>query len=343
MKRHIDGDRHVFDCFDRIVEAAGGVRDALTRGDWAGLSRHITLEWEARKKLAPGVTTPMIETLIAERLRRRRARRESLRRRRRWLSVLPGRSEGRARCSAGADVGRRACTGLPYRNRRSSGSVLVALVAFRVVAVRHGKSGHRAHLFGDRRSARNQEREPVQDSRVPERVRDDRPRHRQARVPQRRAAARHSRHRQGSRVEDPRDCRDRRGALSPGSARAVSADDSRSAPPPGRRPEDGRAALYRARHQDHRGARGCVRRRPRARAEGTGPEEGTAHSSGVRRAETAHGPPLAARCRRGRGAARSTICARNARRWSSTTSAASAAAPTRRATSTSSRRAPTRT
>ncbi len=65
MKRHIDGDRHVFDCFDRIVEAAGGVRDALTRGDWAGLSRHITLEWEARKKLAPGVTTPMIETLIA--------------------------------------------------------------------------------------------------------------------------------------------------------------------------------------------------------------------------------------------------------------------------------------
>ena len=61
---------------------------------------------------------------------------------------------------------------------------------------------------------------------------------------QRRAAARHSRHRQGSGVEDPRDCRDRRGALSPGSARAVSADDSRPAPPPGRRPQDSRAALY---------------------------------------------------------------------------------------------------
>ena len=65
MKRHIDGDRHVFDCFDRIVEAAGGVRDALTRGDWAGVAAQINLEWEARKKLAPGVTTPMIETLIA--------------------------------------------------------------------------------------------------------------------------------------------------------------------------------------------------------------------------------------------------------------------------------------
>ena len=65
MKRHIDGDRHVFDCFDRIVDAAGGVRDALTRGDWPGVSAQINLEWEARKTLAPGVTTPMIETLMA--------------------------------------------------------------------------------------------------------------------------------------------------------------------------------------------------------------------------------------------------------------------------------------
>jgi D-glycero-alpha-D-manno-heptose-7-phosphate kinase len=65
MKRHIDGDRHVFDCFERIVEAAGGVRDALTRGDWPGVSAQINREWEARKTLAPGVTTPTIDTLIA--------------------------------------------------------------------------------------------------------------------------------------------------------------------------------------------------------------------------------------------------------------------------------------
>ena len=64
MKRHIDGDRHVFECFDRIVEAAVGVREALTRGDWADVAVQITMEWEARKRLAPGVTTPMIETLI---------------------------------------------------------------------------------------------------------------------------------------------------------------------------------------------------------------------------------------------------------------------------------------
>ena len=64
MKRHIDGDRHVFACFERIVEAAGGVREALVRGDWNGVAAQINLEWEARKALAPGVTTPMIDMLI---------------------------------------------------------------------------------------------------------------------------------------------------------------------------------------------------------------------------------------------------------------------------------------
>ena len=64
-KRHIDGDRHVFDCFDRIVAAAVGVRDALARRDWNGVANHLHAEWEARKQLAPGVTTPMIESLIA--------------------------------------------------------------------------------------------------------------------------------------------------------------------------------------------------------------------------------------------------------------------------------------
>ena len=63
-KRHIDGDRHVFECFDRIADAAGGVRDALAVLDWDGVCEQINREWEARKKLAPGVTTPLIESLI---------------------------------------------------------------------------------------------------------------------------------------------------------------------------------------------------------------------------------------------------------------------------------------
>jgi D-glycero-alpha-D-manno-heptose-7-phosphate kinase len=64
MKRHIDGDRHVVECFDRIVSATAGLREALTREDWNGIAAHINKEWEARKQLAPGVTTPLIDTLI---------------------------------------------------------------------------------------------------------------------------------------------------------------------------------------------------------------------------------------------------------------------------------------
>ena len=63
-KKHIDGDTQVFDCFDRIVAAAGALRDALSRADWEGVARHLNAEWEARKQLAPGVTTPMIDRLI---------------------------------------------------------------------------------------------------------------------------------------------------------------------------------------------------------------------------------------------------------------------------------------
>lgn len=65
-KRHIDGDRHVFECFDRIVDAAGRLRHALSLADWEAVAAAIRMEWEARKKLAPGVTTPMIDTLIAD-------------------------------------------------------------------------------------------------------------------------------------------------------------------------------------------------------------------------------------------------------------------------------------
>jgi D-glycero-alpha-D-manno-heptose-7-phosphate kinase len=65
FKRHIDGDRHVFDCFERIGAATADVRQALTKGDWAGVAHHISREWEARKQLAPGVTTPTIDALIA--------------------------------------------------------------------------------------------------------------------------------------------------------------------------------------------------------------------------------------------------------------------------------------
>ena len=63
-KRHIDGDRHIFECFERIRETAATMRAALERGDWDEVGRQIAIEWDNRKRLAPGVTTPTIDDLI---------------------------------------------------------------------------------------------------------------------------------------------------------------------------------------------------------------------------------------------------------------------------------------
>jgi D-glycero-alpha-D-manno-heptose-7-phosphate kinase len=64
-KRHIDGDPHVFDCFERIRDTAATMREALIRADWTATAAALATEWENRKRLAPGVTTPAIDALIA--------------------------------------------------------------------------------------------------------------------------------------------------------------------------------------------------------------------------------------------------------------------------------------
>jgi D-glycero-alpha-D-manno-heptose-7-phosphate kinase len=64
-KKHIDGDRHIFDCFERIRDTAVNMRERLQREDWDGVGAAIAEEWENRKRLAPGVTTPAIDALIA--------------------------------------------------------------------------------------------------------------------------------------------------------------------------------------------------------------------------------------------------------------------------------------
>jgi D-glycero-alpha-D-manno-heptose-7-phosphate kinase len=67
-KRHIDGDRHIYDCFERIRDTAVAMRRALEREDWDEVGRQIAVEWSNRKRLAPGVTTPVIDDLIARAL-----------------------------------------------------------------------------------------------------------------------------------------------------------------------------------------------------------------------------------------------------------------------------------
>jgi len=64
-KRHIDGDRTIFDNFERIRDTAAAMRTGLERGDWDEVGRQIAAEWDNRKRLAPGVTTPTIDGLMA--------------------------------------------------------------------------------------------------------------------------------------------------------------------------------------------------------------------------------------------------------------------------------------
>ncbi len=65
VKRHLDGDRFIFDCFERIRDTAQAMRASLQQGDWDAVGRQIASEWENRKRLAPGVTTPEIDDLMA--------------------------------------------------------------------------------------------------------------------------------------------------------------------------------------------------------------------------------------------------------------------------------------
>src|SRR5207245_404118 len=61
IKRHVDGDRDIFDCFERIRDTVAAMRAALERGDWDEVGRQIAAEWNNRKRLAPGVMTDHLQ------------------------------------------------------------------------------------------------------------------------------------------------------------------------------------------------------------------------------------------------------------------------------------------
>ena len=63
-KRHIDGDLDVRRRFARIRDIAVAMRESLEAGDWPAVGRHVAEEWENRKGLAPGVTTPDIDAML---------------------------------------------------------------------------------------------------------------------------------------------------------------------------------------------------------------------------------------------------------------------------------------
>jgi D-glycero-alpha-D-manno-heptose-7-phosphate kinase len=64
MVRRINGDEGVINAFEAIGQAAASMRDALEAGDWPAVGVLMAAEWQARKHLAPGVTTPEIDQLL---------------------------------------------------------------------------------------------------------------------------------------------------------------------------------------------------------------------------------------------------------------------------------------
>jgi D-glycero-alpha-D-manno-heptose-7-phosphate kinase len=65
FKAHINGDRRVFRNFEEIVAVARAMHNALSAAQWEEVARLLRAEWKLRKTNAPGITTPLIDKLVA--------------------------------------------------------------------------------------------------------------------------------------------------------------------------------------------------------------------------------------------------------------------------------------
>ncbi len=70
MKAHIDGDAKVRCNFDRIATIASQMREALLASDWKDVADLLALEWENRKRNFKGISTPKIDRMINQTLKR---------------------------------------------------------------------------------------------------------------------------------------------------------------------------------------------------------------------------------------------------------------------------------
>jgi D-glycero-alpha-D-manno-heptose-7-phosphate kinase len=64
-KAHIDGDKKVHKNFEKISAISNGMRSALEKSDWKECSKLLRAEWDFRRTNAPGITTEIIDRLIA--------------------------------------------------------------------------------------------------------------------------------------------------------------------------------------------------------------------------------------------------------------------------------------
>lgn len=63
-KRHIDGDREIYDIFEGIRDTSTNMRLALIGQDWDEVGRILAIAHPQRKRLSPNITTPQMDRLI---------------------------------------------------------------------------------------------------------------------------------------------------------------------------------------------------------------------------------------------------------------------------------------
>jgi D-glycero-alpha-D-manno-heptose-7-phosphate kinase len=64
-KRHIDGDRELFELFEGIRDTTLELREAILASDWGRVGDVLRHSHPQRKKLSPNITTPHMDHLIA--------------------------------------------------------------------------------------------------------------------------------------------------------------------------------------------------------------------------------------------------------------------------------------
>jgi D-glycero-alpha-D-manno-heptose-7-phosphate kinase len=65
FKRHINGDKKVVRNFERISQIAQAMHAALAKPDWTEVARLLREEWKVRSANYPGISTPLIDHLMA--------------------------------------------------------------------------------------------------------------------------------------------------------------------------------------------------------------------------------------------------------------------------------------
>lgn len=63
-KRHIDGDREIFEIFDGIRDTSLKMRAALRAGAWDAVGEILAAAHPQRKRLSPNITTPQMDHLV---------------------------------------------------------------------------------------------------------------------------------------------------------------------------------------------------------------------------------------------------------------------------------------